>query len=97
MGRRQTPLTWPSLAGSCSSASALQFLHERNISHLDLKPQNILLSSLDRPHLKLAGGWQGCLGHSQVPTLASSGCSVGGVKAQCVCPVLGFLVKAGQG
>lgn len=38
-----------------SSASALQFLHERNISHLDLKPQNILLSSLERPHLKLAG------------------------------------------
>lgn len=48
-----------------SSASALQFLHERNISHLDLKPQNILLSSLEKPHLKLAGaresgtaGWQ---------------------------------------
>ncbi|XP_069837567.1 serine/threonine-protein kinase ULK3 [Dendropsophus ebraccatus] len=35
-------------------ASALKFLHERNISHLDLKPQNILLSSLDKPHLKLA-------------------------------------------
>uniref|UniRef100_H2ZWX1 Serine/threonine-protein kinase ULK3 n=1 Tax=Latimeria chalumnae TaxID=7897 RepID=H2ZWX1_LATCH len=35
-------------------ASALLFLHERNISHLDLKPQNILLSSPDRPHLKLA-------------------------------------------
>ncbi|KAG8440303.1 hypothetical protein GDO86_006168 [Hymenochirus boettgeri] len=35
-------------------ASALKFLHERNISHLDLKPQNILLSRLDRPHLKLA-------------------------------------------
>ncbi|XP_056231219.1 serine/threonine-protein kinase ULK3 isoform X1 [Seriola aureovittata] len=26
------------------AACALQFLHERNISHLDLKPQNILLS-----------------------------------------------------
>lgn len=38
-----------------SPASALQFLHERNISHLDLKPQNILLSSLEKPHLKLAG------------------------------------------
>ncbi|XP_064426211.1 serine/threonine-protein kinase ULK3 isoform X2 [Mirounga angustirostris] len=36
-------------------ASALQFLHERSISHLDLKPQNILLSSLEKPHLKLAG------------------------------------------
>eukprot|EP00069_Balaena_mysticetus_P013687 bmy_01495T0 len=36
-------------------ASALQFLHERNVSHLDLKPQNILLSSLEKPHLKLAG------------------------------------------
>ncbi|XP_027956135.1 serine/threonine-protein kinase ULK3 isoform X2 [Eumetopias jubatus] len=35
-------------------ASALQFLHERSISHLDLKPQNILLSSLEKPHLKLA-------------------------------------------
>ncbi|KAG9489556.1 hypothetical protein GDO78_005499 [Eleutherodactylus coqui] len=35
-------------------ASALKFLYEKNISHLDLKPQNILLSSLDRPHLKLA-------------------------------------------
>lgn len=44
-----------SLCGSHSSASALQFLHERSISHLDLKPQNILLSSLEKPHLKLAG------------------------------------------
>ncbi|XP_075432057.1 LOW QUALITY PROTEIN: serine/threonine-protein kinase ULK3 [Ascaphus truei] len=35
-------------------ACALKFLYERNISHLDLKPQNLLLSSLDRPHLKLA-------------------------------------------
>ncbi|XP_051838192.1 serine/threonine-protein kinase ULK3 isoform X2 [Antechinus flavipes] len=35
-------------------ASALQFLNGRNISHLDLKPQNILLSSLEKPHLKLA-------------------------------------------
>ncbi|XP_026565621.1 serine/threonine-protein kinase ULK3 [Pseudonaja textilis] len=35
-------------------ACALKFLHEKNISHLDLKPQNILLSSLEKPHLKLA-------------------------------------------
>lgn len=34
------------------TACALQFLHERNISHLDLKPQNILLSGCV---LKLAG------------------------------------------
>lgn len=33
-------------------ACALKFLHERNISHLDLKPQNILLSG---NVLKLAG------------------------------------------
>ncbi|KAG8576136.1 hypothetical protein GDO81_009782, partial [Engystomops pustulosus] len=39
---------------SSREASALKFLYERNISHLDLKPQNILLCSLDRPHLKLA-------------------------------------------
>lgn len=36
----------------CVSACALQFLHEKNISHLDLKPQNILLSG---NVLKLAG------------------------------------------
>ncbi|XP_046506208.1 serine/threonine-protein kinase ULK3 isoform X4 [Equus quagga] len=41
------------LVSSCST-SALQFLHQQNISHLDLKPQNILLSSLEKPHLKLA-------------------------------------------
>ncbi|XP_062926531.1 serine/threonine-protein kinase ULK3 [Mobula hypostoma] len=35
-------------------ASALQYLHQRNISHLDLKPQNVLLSSRTCPHLKLA-------------------------------------------
>ncbi|XP_025908494.1 serine/threonine-protein kinase ULK3 [Nothoprocta perdicaria] len=35
-------------------ACALKFLHDRNISHLDLKPQNILLSSLEKPQLKLA-------------------------------------------
>uniref|UniRef100_I3J457 Serine/threonine-protein kinase ULK3 n=1 Tax=Oreochromis niloticus TaxID=8128 RepID=I3J457_ORENI len=36
-------------------ACALQFLHERNISHLDLKPQNILLSgSILKLHWKLS-------------------------------------------
>ncbi|NWZ72655.1 ULK3 kinase, partial [Acrocephalus arundinaceus] len=35
-------------------ACALKFLHDRNISHLDLKPQNILLSSPESPQLKLA-------------------------------------------
>ncbi|XP_072807095.1 serine/threonine-protein kinase ULK3 isoform X2 [Vicugna pacos] len=54
-------------------ASALQFLHERNISHLDLKPQNILLSSLEKPHLKLAG--TSAL-HSTCPPGMRSMCSV---------------------
>ncbi|XP_063170176.1 serine/threonine-protein kinase ULK3 isoform X2 [Candoia aspera] len=35
-------------------ACALKFLHDKNISHLDLKPQNILLTSFEKPHLKLA-------------------------------------------
>ncbi|XP_043932238.1 serine/threonine-protein kinase ULK3-like [Protopterus annectens] len=35
-------------------ASAMLFLRERNISHLDLKPQNLLLTSVECPHLKLA-------------------------------------------
>ncbi|XP_015678026.1 serine/threonine-protein kinase ULK3 [Protobothrops mucrosquamatus] len=35
-------------------ACALKFLHDKNICHLDLKPQNILLSSLEKSHLKLA-------------------------------------------
>ncbi|XP_009999645.1 PREDICTED: serine/threonine-protein kinase ULK3 [Chaetura pelagica] len=35
-------------------ACALKFLHDHNISHLDLKPKNILLSSPENPQLKLA-------------------------------------------
>ncbi|XP_039193462.1 serine/threonine-protein kinase ULK3 isoform X2 [Crotalus tigris] len=35
-------------------ACALKFLHDKNICHLDLKPQNILLTSLEKSHLKLA-------------------------------------------
>lgn len=36
-------------------ASALKFLRSKNISHMDLKPQNMLLSTQDDPVLKLAG------------------------------------------
>ena len=36
-------------------ASALKFLRENNVSHLDLKPQNILLSSKTSPVLKVRG------------------------------------------
>ena len=36
-------------------ASALRFLRSKNISHMDLKPQNMLLSSQNDPVLKLAG------------------------------------------
>ncbi|XP_054720219.1 serine/threonine-protein kinase ULK3-like [Uloborus diversus] len=34
-------------------AKALQFLRSQNIAHMDLKPQNILLSSVSNPVLKL--------------------------------------------
>jgi len=39
----------------CWVASALKFLREKNVVHMDLKPQNILLSSEHNPCLKLAG------------------------------------------
>ena len=38
-------------------ALALHFLHSKKISHFDLKPQNLLLSSKVNPVLKLAGEW----------------------------------------
>ncbi|PIK58728.1 putative serine/threonine-protein kinase ULK3, partial [Apostichopus japonicus] len=34
-------------------ASALQYLHQRHITHMDLKPQNLLLCTADRPMLKV--------------------------------------------
>ena len=36
-------------------ASALQFLRQNNIVHMDLKPQNLLLTSKKHPVLKLTG------------------------------------------
>ena len=36
-------------------ARVLKFLHDRKISHMDLKPENLLLTSVDRPTLKVAG------------------------------------------
>lgn len=45
------------------TACALQFLHEQNISHLDLKPQNILLSG---SVLKLAG--ESLAAHTRIQT-----------------------------
>jgi len=48
------------------SASALQYMRSKNVSHMDLKPQNILLSSAASPVLKIAGlyhnnHWSSCL------------------------------------
>ena len=37
------------------SALALQYMRTKNVSHMDLKPQNILLSSMENPVLKLGG------------------------------------------
>lgn len=36
-------------------ALALQFLHVKGIAHMDLKPQNLLLSGGEVPLLKVAG------------------------------------------
>ena len=36
-------------------AHALQYLKSRGIAHMDLKPQNLLLSSQTKPILKIGG------------------------------------------
>lgn len=36
-------------------AKAMRYLREFNIAHMDLKPQNILLTSEYNPTLKIAG------------------------------------------
>jgi len=36
-------------------ASALQYMRSKNVSHMDLKPQNILLSASTSPIIKIAG------------------------------------------
>lgn len=43
------------LLSNCFSALALQYLRSRGVAHLDLKPQNILLSSSTKPVLKIGG------------------------------------------
>jgi len=40
---------------ACVVASALQYMRSKNVSHMDLKPQNILLSTTTSPILKIAG------------------------------------------
>lgn len=35
--------------------SAMLFLREHNVAHMDLKPQNILLTSVTSPTMKIAG------------------------------------------
>ena len=43
------------LEALCVLAMALKFLRDRNISHMDLKPQNLLLSSSHDPVIKIGG------------------------------------------
>ena len=36
-------------------ASALEYLRQNSVSHMDLKPQNLLLTSKTNPKLKITG------------------------------------------
>jgi len=52
-----TCLVWCLSVYGCVSASALQYMRTKNVSHMDLKPQNILLASSTSPILKIAGNY----------------------------------------
>ncbi len=43
------------LLSSLFLAHALQYLKSQGIAHMDLKPQNLLLSSQTKPLLKIGG------------------------------------------